>query len=79
MRNLQRFRIDWEFANVKYIIAKILTIFWSGSLSKVFTKDEQSDISLNGTIYDLSVDHSLIKKEDKFIIHQYLMVEKDIK
>ena len=54
-------------------------MFCSGSLSKVFTKDEQSDISLNGTIYDLSVDHSLIKKEDKFIIHQYLMVEKDIK
>ena len=54
-------------------------MFCSGSLSKVFTKDEQSDISLNGTIYDLSADHSSIKKEDKLIIHQYLMVKKDIK
>ena len=50
-----------------------------GSLSKDFTEDEQSDISLNGTEYDLSVDHSLIQKEDKLITHQYLMVGKDIK
>ena len=30
--------------------------FCLGSLSKNFTKDEQSEISLNGTAYDFSVD-----------------------
>ena len=27
-------------------------------------KDEQSEISLNGTVYDFSVNHSSIEKED---------------
>ena len=28
------------------------------SVSKGFTKDEQNEISLNGIVYDFSVDHS---------------------
>ena len=32
--------------------------FCLGSASKDFIKDEQSEISLNGTVYDFSVDHS---------------------
>ena len=39
------------------------------STSKGFTKDEQSEISVNGNVYDFSVDHSSIKKEDIFNIH----------
>ena len=46
------------------------------SISKDFTKDEQREISLNGTIYDLSVEHSSIKKEDILNIHQNLMVKR---
>ena len=34
-----------------------------GSKSKDFTKDEQREISLNGTVYDFSIDHSSIKKK----------------
>ena len=30
------------------------------SISKDFAKDEQSEVSLNGIVYDFSVDHSLI-------------------
>ena len=41
------------------------------SISKDFTKDEQSEISLNGTV---SFDHSSIKKEDILNIQQYLMI-----
>ena len=43
--------------------------FCLGSISQDFTKDEQSEISLNGTVYDFSVDHISIKKEDIFNIH----------
>ena len=32
--------------------------------AKDHTIDEQSKISLNGTVYDFSVDNSSIKKED---------------
>ena len=32
------------------------------SVSKIFEKDEQSEISLNGTLYDFSFDDSTIKK-----------------
>ena len=50
-----------------------------GNVLKDFTNDEQSEISLNGTVYDFSVDHSSIKIEDILNIHQYLMVEYNIK
>ena len=43
------------------------------------TKDDQSEISINRTMYDFSVDHISIKKEDNFNIHQYLMVNNKIK
>ena len=43
------------------------------SVSKKFTKDEQSDV------YDFSVDHSWIKKEDILNIHQYLMITNNLK
>ena len=42
-------------------------------------KDEQSEISLNGTVYDFSVDHSSIKKEYILNIHQYSMTKDNIK
>ena len=53
--------------------------FSLGIISKDFTKVEQSEISLNGTVCDFSVDHSSIKKEDILNIHQYLMVKNNIK
>ena len=53
--------------------------FCWGSESKDFTKDKQSEISLNGTVYDFSVDRSSIKKVNILIIHQYLMIKNNIK
>ena len=44
-----------------------------------FAIDEQSGISLNGTVYKFSVDHSSIKKENILNIHQYLMIKNNIK
>ena len=52
--------------------------FCLGSVSKDFIKDEQSEFFLNGTVYDISVDHSSIKEEDILDIHQYLMDENNI-
>ena len=40
------------------------------SVSKDFSKDEEHEIYLNGTVYDFSVDHSSVKKEDILNIHQ---------
>ena len=53
--------------------------FCLGSVSRDFTKDEQSEILMKGTVYDFSVDHSLIKKECILNINQYLMIKNDIK
>ena len=53
--------------------------FCLGSVSKDFPKDEQSEISLNSTVYDFSADRSSIKKEDILNIHQYLMIRSNIK
>ena len=50
-----------------------------GSVSKDFTKDEMSDISLNNTVYDFSVDDSAIWKEDILNGDEYLMKKNNIK
>ena len=44
--------------------------FYLGSISKDFIQDKQKEISLNGTVYDFSVNHSSIKKEKILNIHQ---------
>ena len=49
------------------------------SVSKDFTKDEQSQISLNGTAPDFPVDHSSIKKEEILNIHQNSMIKNSTK
>ena len=53
--------------------------FCLGSVSKEFTKDEQNEISLNGTLYDFSVDHSSVTKENIRNINQYLMIKNNAK
>ena len=54
--------------------------FCLGSASKDFTKwkIEKNEISLNGTVYDFSVDHSSIKKV-VLNFYQCLMVKYNIK
>ena len=39
--------------------------FCLGSISKDYTKDEQSEIFLNGTVYDFSVNNSSVKKRKR--------------
>ena len=43
-------------------------VFCLGSVSKGLTKDELTEISLNGTAYDFSVDHNSILKEEICLI-----------
>ena len=54
-------------------------IFCLRCASKHFTKEEKSEIPLNSTVYDFSVDHSLIKKEEILDIPQYLTIKNNIK
>ena len=49
------------------------------SVSKDFLKDEQSEISFNGTVYDFSVDNSSSKKEDILNIQKYLLIKNNVK
>ena len=49
------------------------------SVSKGFTKDEQSEIALNGTIFDFLVDPGLVEKEEIPNIHHYLMISNNVK
>ena len=50
-----------------------------GSISKDFTKDEQSEISLNGTVYDFPVNYSSVEKENILNIYEYLLIKNNIK
>ena len=38
--------------------------FRLGHVSKNFTQNRMKELSLNGTLYDFSVDHSAVEKED---------------
>ena len=49
-----------------------------GSVSKDFTKDEMTKISVNDTIYDFSVHYSAIQREGILHIHEYLMKNNNI-
>ena len=53
--------------------------FCLGNVSNDFTKNEQGETFLNGTVYDFLVDHSSVEKEDIHNIHEYLMVKNNIK
>ena len=48
-----------------------------GIISKDFTKNEQSETSLNGTVNKFSVDHSSIEKDDFLNIYQYSPIFND--
>ena len=53
--------------------------FYFGSISQDFTKDEQSEICIKGTVYDFSVAHNSVKKEDILNIHQYLAIRNNMR
>ena len=49
------------------------------SISKNFTKGEMNGILLSNTVYDFSVDYSVIEKEDIMKIHVNLMIKSNIR
>ena len=53
--------------------------FCLGIVSQDFTKDERSEISLNGTVNDYLVDQSSIYREYILNIYQYLLIKNNIK
>ena len=55
------------------------TQFCLGSISNGFSNTESREVSLNGNVYDFSVDYSSIDKSDILNIHKYLMTKNNIK
>ena len=53
--------------------------FFLGSVLKDVSKDQESEISLNGTVYNFLVDHSSIKMENILNIHKFLMAKNKTK
>ena len=68
-----------QFNNLTHNISWYNFCLETHQKSKTSSKDEQSEISLNGTIHDFSVDHSSIKEEEILNIHQYFVVKNIIK
>ena len=54
------------------------TQFCLGSISNGFS-NKSKEVSLNGNVYDFSVDYNSIDKSDIINIHMYLMIKNDIK
>ena len=55
------------------------TRFCLGSISDGFSATESREVSLNGNVYDFSVDYNSIDKSDILNIHKYLMNKNNIK
>ena len=78
---------SYLFVNGKEIIkfkadnknVKFLTQFCLGSISDGFSATESREVSLNGNVYDFSVDYNSIDKSDILNIHKYLMNKNNIK
>ena len=56
-----------------------LTQFCLGSVSNGFSAIESREVSLNGNVYNFSVDYNSIDKYDILNIHKYLMTNNNIK
>ena len=55
------------------------TQFCLGSISNGFSALESREVSLNGNVYDFSVDCNSIDRSDIQNIHKYLMTKNNIK
>ena len=55
------------------------TQFGLGSISNRFSATESREVSLNGSVYDVSVDYNSIDKSGMLNIYKYLMTKDNIK
>ena len=55
------------------------TQFCFGSMSNGFSAIESTEISLNGNVYDFSVDYNSVDKSDILNIYKYLIIKNNIK
>ena len=55
------------------------TRFCLGSIFDGFSNIESRKVSLNGNVYDFSIDYNSIDKCDILNIHRYLMTKNNIK
>ena len=72
MEKIIKFKADNKHFN-------FLTQFCLGSVSNGFSAIESREVSLNGNVYNFSVDYNSIDKYDILNIHKYLMTNNNIK
>ena len=70
----QIFKFKADSKNVNFQIQ-----FCLGSISYGFCATESSEVSLNGNMYDFSVDYNAIDISDILNIHRYWLTNKKIK
>ena len=55
------------------------TQFHVGSMSNGFSATESREVSLNGNVYNFSLDYNSVNKSDMLSFHKYLTNKNDIK
>ena len=56
---------------IKMLTFQLSFYFWS--IAGGFSATEPREVSLNGNVYDFSIDYSSVDKYDTLNIHKYLM------
>ena len=72
MEKIFKFKTDTKNVNFS-------TQFCFGSAANGFSNTQSREISLNGNVYDFSVDYNSIDKSDVVNINKYLMTKNNIK
>ena len=70
-KEIFKFKADNKYVNFP-------TQFCLGSISNGFSATEPREVSLNGNVYDFSVDYDSIDKSDILNTHKYLMTKHNI-
>ena len=69
----ETFKFKSNNKNVNFLTRFCLGIIFNG-----FSNNESRKVSLNGNVYDFSVDYGSVDKSDIFNIHKYLMTKNNI-
>ena len=71
-KEIFKFKVDNK--NINFLMQVCL-----GGISNGFSAIESREVTLNGNVYDFSVDYNSIDKSDKLNIHKYLMTKNHMK
>ena len=71
--------MEKKYLNLKSTVNVLTTQFCLESVSNGFSTTESTEVSVNGDVYNFSVDYNSIDKSDIWNIYKYVITKNSIK